>query len=141
MSKIRPPKGKKGGVELPYRPYPHPIEALRDILKAEVYYANLYAGGGMDYKSYRGHQHGMALMARTLATVTTLEHRHGNINETAKKPVTVVRERRIERPLAGTPPKRPTDGAGGPLIPPKPHAAPNGGHSATVAPRPPKVLH
>lgn len=138
MPKIKPPKAKplKGGVLEPYPPYPNEISVLRDIVKALQYYSALYAAGRMDYKSLRGEQHGLNALRQILATATMIEIKHGAVENQARKPIMVVRERRIERPAPGTPPKRP-GAAGQPLI--KPRAEPNGGQAAETAPRPPKV--
>jgi hypothetical protein len=126
--KYRPPQPKPAFVL-------GPIETLRDAIKQEVRIAAAIGRGELD--SLTGARIA-SIVAKARHGITAEAHlkiKHGNAGEQAKMPITVVREVRIERPPAGTPPKRPVP-TGEPMIKP---AATNGAAPATNAPPAPTV--
>jgi hypothetical protein len=125
-------------------------ETLADLLKAQSRLVALFAAGKISARQFRVTDLALAARQRAISTRTWQENRFGNITETAKKPILVARERRIERPPPGTPPKRLTDGTGEPIAtgpgrnggPPESErkAAPEPAPTPP-APRPPRVIH
>jgi hypothetical protein len=93
-------------------------ETLGDLLKAQARLIDLFQQGKISPRQFRITDLALAARQRAISTRTWQENKFGNINETAKKPILVARERRIEKPPPGTPPKRPVEPTGKPMAGP-----------------------